>query len=134
MLAFGLRNSLPEREILYQSGAFFMKLSRIFQVIGLSLTTLAAPSLFLGPSRAPAPSRAYAQETEKKQAPPLRRSKRPPNEEEQDRPKGQTAISVAVDLVSLQVLVTDLKGNVVTGLSPENFTVYEDNVKQEINH
>ena len=54
--------------------------------------------------------------------------------EDPDRPKGQTAISVAVDLVSLQVLVTDPKGNVITGLRPEHFTVYEDNVKQEISH
>ncbi len=34
--------------------------------------------------------------------------------------------------MSLQVLVTDPKGNIITGLTPENFTVYEDNVKQEI--
>jgi VWFA-related protein len=48
--------------------------------------------------------------------------------------QGQTAISVAVDLVSLQALVTDKKGNVILGLKPENFTLYEDNVKQEISH
>jgi VWFA-related protein len=41
---------------------------------------------------------------------------------------------VAVDLVSLQVLVTDTKGNALTGLKPENFTIYEDNVKQEISN
>jgi len=56
------------------------------------------------------------------------------NEDDQDVPLGQTAISVSVDLVSLQVLVTDKKGNVVTGLKPENFTIYEDNVKQEISN
>ncbi len=54
--------------------------------------------------------------------------------DEQDIPRGQTAISVAVDLVNLQVLVTDPKGNIITGLKPENFTIYEDNVKQEISH
>jgi len=48
--------------------------------------------------------------------------------------QGQTAISVAVDLVSLQALVTDKKGNVILGLKPENFTLYEDDVKQEISH
>ncbi len=48
--------------------------------------------------------------------------------------QGQTSISVAVDLVSLQALVTDQKGNVVLGLKPEHFTIYEDNVKQEISH
>lgn len=52
--------------------------------------------------------------------------------EEDDAPRGKTAISVAVDLVTLQVLVTDTKGNVLTGLKPENFTIYEDKVKQEI--
>jgi VWFA-related protein len=48
--------------------------------------------------------------------------------------RGQTQISVSVDLVNLQVLVTDKKGNILTGLKPEHFTVYEDNVKQEVTH
>ena len=52
--------------------------------------------------------------------------------EDNEQPKGQTAISVSVDLVPLQVLVTDKKGRAVTGLKPENFIIYEDNVKQEI--
>ena len=45
-----------------------------------------------------------------------------------------TAISVNVDMVSMQVLVTDDNGNTLTGLRPENFTIYEDGVKQEITH
>jgi len=53
-------------------------------------------------------------------------------EQEPDLPRGRMSISVATDLVTLQVLVTDEKGNVITGLRPENFTVYEDKVKQEI--
>jgi Ca-activated chloride channel homolog len=56
------------------------------------------------------------------------------NERDQERPKGQTAVSVSVDLVSLQVLVSDTKGTALTGLKRENFTIYEDNVKQEISH
>jgi Ca-activated chloride channel homolog len=56
------------------------------------------------------------------------------NEQDQESPKGQTAVSVAVNLVSLQVLVSDTKGNALTGLKRENFTIYEDNVKQEISH
>jgi VWFA-related protein len=52
----------------------------------------------------------------------------------QNKPPGQQSISVSVDLVSLQALVTDKKGNIITGLQPENFTLYEDNVKQEITH
>jgi VWFA-related protein len=68
------------------------------------------------------------------QKPSIRRKSAPANEEDQDRPKGQTAISVSVDLVSLQVLVTDATNNAITGLKPENFTIYEDNVKQEISN
>lgn len=52
----------------------------------------------------------------------------------QNKPPGQQPISVSVDLVSLQALVTDKRGNIITGLQPENFTLYEDNVKQEITH
>ncbi len=78
------------------------------------------------------PAPVFAQDSTS-QKPPLRRQKSAPaNEEDQDRPQGRTAISVAVDLVSLQVLVTDQSGNVITGLKPENFTIYEDNVKQDI--
>ena len=46
----------------------------------------------------------------------------------------RTTVSVNVDMVSLQALVTDNNGNVLTGLRPENFTIYEDGVKQEITH
>ncbi|MDR0311141.1 MAG: VWA domain-containing protein [Acidobacteriota bacterium] len=46
----------------------------------------------------------------------------------------RAAISVNVDMVSMQVLVSDNNGNVLTGLRPENFTIYEDGVKQEITH
>ena len=44
------------------------------------------------------------------------------------------AISSSVDMVSMQVLVSDNDGNVITDLKPENFTIYEDGVKQEISH
>jgi len=46
----------------------------------------------------------------------------------------RAAISVSVDMVSMQVLVSDSNGNTITGLRPENFTIYEDGVKQEITH
>ena len=46
----------------------------------------------------------------------------------------RTTISTNVDMVSMQVLVTDNGGNVITDLRPENFTIYEDGVKQEISH
>ncbi len=49
-------------------------------------------------------------------------------------PKEKAQISVAVELVNLQVLVTDKKGNIITGLKAGNFTIFEDNVKQEITH
>jgi VWFA-related protein len=76
-----------------------------------------------------------AQDASQAQPPPLQRKKSTlGNEQDQENPKGRTAISVAVDLVSIQVLVSDSKGNVLTGLKPENFTIYEDNVKQQISH
>ena len=46
----------------------------------------------------------------------------------------RVSISATVDMVSMQVLVADGNGNVITGLRPENFTIYEDGVKQEIAH
>lgn len=41
-------------------------------------------------------------------------------------------ISVAVDLVQLNVAVTDKKGNYITGLGPQDFTITEDGIPQEI--
>jgi VWFA-related protein len=76
-----------------------------------------------------------AQQEAQNQNPPRKRQKTSPeNQEDQEILKGPGSISVSVDLVSLQVLVTDTQGNVLTGLKPENFTIYEDNVKQEILH
>jgi VWFA-related protein len=78
---------------------------------------------------------AQAQDDSTSQKPPLRRPKtHSSNNEEEETPKGRTSISVDVDLVTLQALVTDNKGNILTGLKPENFTIYENNVKQEILH
>jgi VWFA-related protein len=81
-----------------------------------------------------APAMAAAQ-TNPTQGPPTRRQKTAPADlDDPDRPRGQTSISVSVDLVSLQVLVTDTKGSAITGLRPENFTIYEDDVKQTISN
>src|SRR5438034_7792343 len=39
---------------------------------------------------------------------------------------------VVVDMVQLNVAVTDSKGNYVTGLRPQDFVVTEDNIKEKI--
>ena len=81
------------------------------------------------------PSAVFAQQDiPRRQRPPQKQTQPFSPTDEEDEPRGRTAISVAVDLVTLQALVTDNKGNVITGLKPENFTIYEDNVKQEILH
>jgi len=71
---------------------------------------------------------ALAMQNPKKKGPPTK------TQPEEDKPQGQKAIAVSVDLVNLQALVTDKKGNIITGLKPENFIIYEDSVKQEISH
>jgi len=78
------------------------------------------------------PAPVFAQDSTDQKPPLHRQQSTPANQEDKDHPQGRTAISVAVDLVSLQVLVTDQSGNVITGLKPENFTIYEDNVKQDV--
>ena len=45
---------------------------------------------------------------------------------------GKPHISVAVDLVQLNVAVTDKKGNYITGLRPQDFAITEDGIPQEI--
>jgi VWFA-related protein len=109
------------------------KLIRIVLLLSLALSLVAAvpnnwPALF-------SPHPVLAQDkTKSQQRRPKIQKTSPQEPNDQEVIKGQSAISVSVDLVSLQVLVTDTKGNVLTGLKPENFTIYEDNVKQEISN
>ena len=46
--------------------------------------------------------------------------------------ESESRILVVVDMVQLNVAVTDEKGNYVTGLRPEDFTVFEDGIRERI--
>jgi Ca-activated chloride channel family protein len=112
-------------------GAWKMKVARFSLLLALCIAII-APRLLPRESN-PFPSYSLVQDSSAKQKPSSPRQKSAADDSaEEDRPQGKTAISVAVDLVNLQVLVTDPKNNVITGLRPENFAIYEDNVKQEI--
>jgi Ca-activated chloride channel homolog len=50
----------------------------------------------------------------------------------QDPQKPQDRVVIKTDLVNLTVTVSDRLGRFVTGLSKEDFEVYEDNVRQQI--
>ena len=43
-----------------------------------------------------------------------------------------TIVHITVNMVQLDVAVTDNKGKYVTGLGPENFEVYEDGIREKI--
>ena len=45
---------------------------------------------------------------------------------------GVTVVHVTVNMVQLDVAVTDKKGRYVTGLGPENFEIYEDGIREKI--
>ena len=108
-----------------------MKMARYLLLLALGIAII-APRL-IPREKHPFPSYSLVQDSSAKQKPSAPRPKSTPEASaEEDRPQGKTAISVAVELVNLQVLVTDPKNSVITGLRPENFAIYEDNVKQEI--
>jgi Ca-activated chloride channel family protein len=46
--------------------------------------------------------------------------------------EGEPHIHVRVDLVQLNVAVTDSKGNYITGLRPQDFAISEDNIPQKL--
>src|SRR5437879_4962420 len=46
--------------------------------------------------------------------------------------EGEPHIRVTVDLVQLNVAVTDKKGNYVTGLRPQDFAIVEDGIPQKL--
>jgi VWFA-related protein len=55
-----------------------------------------------------------------------------PEVESQDAGRGKTVLRVEVNLVLLNVAVTDAKGHYVTGLRPSDFAISEDNIPQKI--
>src|SRR5215510_38442 len=46
----------------------------------------------------------------------------------------QVVVRERTELVNLTVTVTDRSGRAVTGLTPQNIEVYEDGIKQKIEH
>src|SRR5215472_17062088 len=50
----------------------------------------------------------------------------------QQQESGEPHIHVVVDMVQLNVAVTDKKGSYITGLKPEDFIVTEDGISQKI--
>lgn len=82
-------------------------------ILGILLVTLAVPAGEL---------RAMAQAPQGQQPPP----KKPPE------PQDEYAISVDVPLVNVDVVVTDNRGNFISGLKKQNFRVLEDGVPQTV--
>src|SRR5579875_1187985 len=50
----------------------------------------------------------------------------------QQKQSDMTVVHVTVNMVQLDVAVTNNKGQYVTGLGPENFAVYEDGIREKI--
>jgi VWFA-related protein len=53
-------------------------------------------------------------------------------QQQQKKPEGEFAITVDVPLVTVDVVVTDSKGNYVSGLQKQNFRILEDGVPQTV--
>lgn len=87
--------------------------------LGLLLCALAAAA-----SSVPAQEKTQGQQRKKAKPELISRQ----GEQEQ----GQYRIGVRVDLVQVYTSVTDKNGHFVSGLKKENFSVYEDGIKQEI--
>ncbi|HEY2931451.1 MAG TPA: VWA domain-containing protein [Acidobacteriota bacterium] len=54
--------------------------------------------------------------------------------EKQESPRGRTSIRVSVEQVSVDATVTDKNGNLIKGLTVENFKIYEDKIEQKISN
>jgi Ca-activated chloride channel homolog len=67
----------------------------------------------------------------KKQQPP-KKKRITPKKPAGDKPEENFTLSVDIELVNLDVVVTDKKGNFIPNLSQKNFRVYEDKVEQKI--
>jgi Ca-activated chloride channel family protein len=69
----------------------------------------------------------------KKEAPP-KKKRLTPKKPTGDKPDENFTLSVEIELVNLDVSVTDKKGNFIPNLNQKNFRVFEDKVEQRINN
>jgi Ca-activated chloride channel homolog len=118
----------PDPAVL-ESGAAAMKFAVTVLILGLCIPAFVTSQPVRQAGHPNAAAGAASPVAPAHQGPPAKKKV-----DQEPAPKGQTQISVSVDLVNLQALVTDKKGNILTGLREGNFTIYEDNVKQEITH
>lgn len=69
----------------------------------------------------------------KKQAPP-KKKRITPKKPSGDKAEENFTLSVEIELVNLDVVVTDKRGNFIPNLTEKNFKVYEDKVEQKISN
>ena len=69
----------------------------------------------------------------KKETPPKKRRLNP-KKPSGDKPDDNFTLSVEIELINLDVAVTDKKGNFIPNLGQKNFRVYEDKVEQKISN
>jgi VWFA-related protein len=69
----------------------------------------------------------------KKETPPKKRRLNP-KKPSGDKPEDNFTLSVEIELVNLDVAVTDKKGNFIPNLGQKNFRVYEDKIEQKISN
>jgi Ca-activated chloride channel homolog len=67
----------------------------------------------------------------KKQAPP-KKKRISPKKPTGDKPDDNFTLAVEIELVDLDVVVTDKKGNFIPNLTAKNFRVFEDKVEQKV--
>ena len=69
----------------------------------------------------------------KKETPPKKRRLNP-KKPSGDKPEDNFTLSVEIELINLDVAVTDKKGNFIPNLGQKNFRVYEDKAEQKISN
>ena len=67
----------------------------------------------------------------KKQAPP-KKKRISPKKPAGEKPDDNFTLAVEIELVNLDVVVTDKKGNFIPNLTAKNFRVFEDKVEQKV--
>ena len=69
-----------------------------------------------------------------KKGPPVKKKRITPKKPAGDKPEDNYTLAVEVEVINLDVVVTDKKGNFIPNLSQRNFKVYEDKVEQKISN
>jgi Ca-activated chloride channel family protein len=125
-----VKREVPQIRVLTRLSVALLLVSVVFPRCSIPAAAQSEPA-------SPASSTSTSDESKPKEGAPLKDDAKPPKDDvKKDTPgallKPTQVLHMDVDLALVNVTVTDPYNRLVTGLDPDNFRVFEDNIEQEV--